>query len=100
MIYQNPKETKNTPKFQEGGTMPAEGGAPQTPPTEGGDPIAELVTLAQQALASQDCQAAMALAEGFMALVAGPEQGASAPPQGAPEGEPVYRKGGTLLRRV
>ena len=79
MIYQNPKETKNTPKFQEGGTMPAEGGAPQTPPTEGGDPIAELVTLAQQALASQDCQAAMALAEGFMALVAGPEQGASAP---------------------
>ena len=99
MIFQKPGKDKQVSKFQEGGTMPAEGGAPQTPPTEGGDPIAELVTLAQQALASQDCQAAMALAEGFMALVAGPEQGSSAPPQGAPEGEPVYRKGGTLLRR-
>ena len=106
---------RNKVKFmQDGGAAPApqgggaapqdasQGAAPDQSGAQGGgqDPMAQILQVAAQAVQNQDCQAAMALAEGFMALVAGPEQGASAPPQGAPEGEPVYRKGGTLLRRV
>ena len=101
MIYKNQTENKKTQKFQTGGTVPQNEGTP-----EGGegqasqgqtDPIAELVNMAQKALKSQDCQAAMAVCQGFMMLVSQSSQGEQAPPP--PTGEPVYKKGGVLLRR-
>jgi hypothetical protein len=44
-------------KFQEGGPMPPQGGAPA--PQGGEDPMAMLMQGAQQALEGQDCQVAM-----------------------------------------
>ncbi len=96
MIFQKPEKDKQVSKLQEGGAVPAGTNPSQTPQQGGEDPVAKLVQLAQQALESQDCQMAMALAQEFMALVGGAGQEA----QAAPQGEPVYRKGGTLLRRV
>lgn len=94
-------------KFQEGGAMPAEA-APEAAPMEaapaeeapqgGGDPVMELAQMAMQALQGQDCEAAMAVCEGFVQLVqemAG--GGAAGAPGAAPEGEPVYRRGGKLV---
>lgn len=99
-------------KFQEGGPMapaegapmeemPAEGapveGAPEGAPEGGQDPIMQIAQVAMQALQSQDCEAAMAVCEAFVAMLQGGAEGA---PEAAPEGEPVYRKGGKLVRRI
>jgi len=102
-------------KFQEGGAAPA--AAPQGAPAPAGaqgdpnaqagaDPVAQLAQMAQQALQTQDCQAAIAVCQGFMSLVQGGGQEGGAPPaEGgapapAPEGAPVYKAGGKLVRRV
>ena len=74
-------------KFQEGGAAPAPSAAPAGP--QGGqDPLQMLGEMAAQALQAQDCQAAMQVCEG---------------PQGpvgqAPEGEPVFKKGGKMVGR-
>lgn len=87
-------------KFQEGGAMPPqeapqEGAAPQ----EGGqDPIMQIAEMAAQALQSQDCELAMQVCEAFLQLVQQAQGGGA--PEEAPQGEPVYRKGGILVRRV
>lgn len=97
---------RNVRRFQEGGPMPAEdpamaqeemGGAPG--PEAGGDPIMQLAQMAMQALQAQDCNMAMQTCQAFIQLVqqaqgGGPEEGA------APEGEPVYRRGGKLAYRI
>lgn len=93
------------PKYQEGGPMPA---APEEAPVEaggqpvgGGDPIMELAQMAMQAMQGQDCEAAMAVCEGFIALVQEMQGGGGeAAPEAAPEGEPVYRAGGKLVGRM
>lgn len=91
-------------KFQEGGAMPAEA-APEAAPAEaapapeqGGDPVMELAQMAMQALQGQDCEAAMAVCEGFVQLVQEMAGGQAAAPEAAPE--PVYRKGGKLVGRM
>lgn len=74
-------------KFQEGGATPAQQ-----------DPMAMLLQGAQQAVQNQDCQIAMQVCQMLLEAAGGggaPQQGAP-----APEGEPVYRKGGRLLRRI
>ena len=98
-------------KFQEGGPMPA-GEPAGAPPMEGApeqgaapeaDPIMQIAELAMQALQSQDCQAAMAVCEGFVSLLQGPPDagGGMAPAGGgAPEGAPVFKKGGKLAKRM
>ena len=75
-------------KFQEGGEM-----APQ-PAQAGGDPTEQLIQLAMQALQNQDCNAAMQVCDILVQML---QQQA---PQEAPQGEPVYRKGGILAKRV
>lgn len=80
--------------LQEGGAAPAPSAAPAGP--QGGqDPLQMLGEMAAQALQAQDCQAAMQVCEGFLALL---QQAMSEGPQGpvgqAPEGEPVFKKGG------
>ena len=89
-------------KFQEGGAMPA-GAAPQGP--EGGqDPMAMLMQGAEQALQAQDCEIAMQVCQMLLELAGGGAAPAeAAPAEAAPapaEGEPVYRRGGRLVRRI
>ena len=88
-------------KFQEGGAMPA-GAAPQGP--QGGeDPMAMLMQGAQQAVEAQDCQIAMQVCQMLLELAGGGAPAEAAPAEAAPapaEGEPVYRRGGRLVRRI
>lgn len=89
-------------KFQAGGPMPAQGGAPA--PQGGEDPQAMLLQGAQQAVQGQDCDIAMQVCQMLIQALGGeaaPAQGA--PPEATPppaEGEPVYRRGGRLVRRI
>ena len=87
-------------KFQAGGPMPADAAAaaPAPAPEQGGDPIMQIAEMAGAALQSQDCALAMQVCEAFMMLV---EQmaGGGAEPVGAPAGQPVFAKGGKLIRR-
>ena len=83
---------KQIKKFQEGGAMPAEAApAPAAAPAQE-DPIAMLAEMSMQALQTQDCQIAMQVCEGFVTLIQ-QMQG------GAPAQEPVFRKGGKMLRK-
>lgn len=92
-------------KFQEGGAAPApaepmpaeQGAAPEQGGGEG-DPLMQLAQMAAEALQSGDCNTALAVCEGFMQLVQEASQGQGG--EAAPQGEPVYKRGGTLVRRV
>lgn len=82
--------------LQEGGPMPAEQ-APQ-------DPMQELIAMAAQAvqtndpnLAMQVCQALMQLAE--QAAQPAPAEGGM-PAEAEAAGEPVFKQGGILARRL
>ena len=81
-------------KFQEGGPMPAETSQQEPTPEQNQDPIVQLVTMAQQALQEQNCEAAMAVCEGLMQLVQGAQQSQQ------PAGQPVYKKGGKLTKVI
>ncbi len=86
----------------EGGEMPAEGapegGAPEGAPEGGGeDPIAQLVQIFAQGLQNQDCQMLAQGAQMFMELAQQMQGGGGQP---APEGQPVFRKGGKLAYRI
>ena len=101
MNVQFKKVNAQIKKFQEGGAMPAEGApveqAPEggAPVEEGGeDPLMQLAQAAMQALQSQDCQMAMQVCQAFVQMIQQAQGGAPEQPQG----EPVYRKGGKLLR--
>ena len=96
-------------KYQMGGPVGSEapveeptveGGAPveETAPEQGGeqDPIMMLAQMSAQALQSQDCQMAMQVCQAFMEIVQQMQGGAPEEPQG----EPVFRKGGILVRRI
>lgn len=98
---------KSIRKHQQGGpvgpaegAMPDEGAMPQEEmPQEGGQQENPLMALAQgaaQALQSQDCQIALQVCEGLIGLV---QQMAGPAPQ-EQAGEPVFRKGGILTRRI
>lgn len=87
-------------KFQEGGAMPpAEQQVPENggQPQSGGDPIMQLAQLAAQALQSQDCNAAMQVCQAFVQMLQQAQGGGAAE---QPQGEPVYRKGGVLVKRI
>ena len=93
---------KNLKFLQEGGAMPA--GAPAGAPQGGEDPMAMLLQGAQQAVQAQDCQIAMQVCQMLLELAGGggaPTEAAPAEAAPAPaEGEPVYRRGGRLVRRI
>ena len=88
-------------KFQEGGEIPEEqipveeqGAAPAQ---QGGeDPLMQVAQIAVQALQNKDCNAAMQVCQIFLQMVQQMGQ-QNAPEQ--PKGEPVFRKGGILVRR-
>ena len=93
---------KNLKFLQEGGAMPA--GAPAAAPEGGQDPMAMLMQGAEQALQAQDCEIAMQVCQMLLELAGGggaPAEAAPAEAAPAPaEGEPVYRRGGRLVRRI
>lgn len=96
-------EYKFIKKFQDGGAMAPEQaaqGAEQSAPAgqEAGaeqDPMAMLLQASAQALQNQDCNMAMQVCQ---ALVQMAQQGQGGAPEEA--GQPVYRKGGRLVRRI
>ena len=100
--FRNYDETKYVPRFQEGGQMPAEApveeapmeGTP-APEEQGGDPMQQLLMVAQEALQSQNCEAAMQVCAALMQLAQG-----GAPAEEAPAEAPVYKMGGKLSRRI
>lgn len=87
----------------QGGQAPsgADQGAPA--PDQGGeqqggkDPVMQIAKVAAQALQNKDCQAAMAVCQAFLQMLQQGDQGGQE--QAAPQGEPVYRAGGKLVRR-
>lgn len=109
------KLEKEVKKFQEGGAMPAEGGAPAsesapagapeggaapTGPEGGADPMQQILQAAMQAVQTNDGQLALQVCAALVQLAQGGAGApAGAPAEGAPEGEPVYRKGGRLAYR-
>ena len=78
--------------------MPAEQGAAPEQGGGEGDPLMQLAQMAAEALQSGDCNTALAVCEGFMQLVQEASQGQGG--EAVPQGEPVYKRGGTLVRRV
>lgn len=83
-----PAEQPMAPEAAPAEAVPAEGG--------GQDPMMMLGEAAAQALQSQDCQIAMQVCQGLVALIQ--QMGGGAPQE--PQGEPVFKKGGVLLRRI
>ena len=107
ITYKN--AVKQTKKFQQGGPVgtPADGAeapvsqeeAPEEPaPEEGGqeDPMMQLAQLFAQGLQNQDCQMLAQGAQMFLQLVEQSQGGGAEEPQG----EPVFRKGGSLAYRI
>ncbi len=95
ITIKNKELEKLLPKFQEGGEMPAEAPAeaPAEVPAGGGDPMQELLMACQQVMQTQDCNLAMQVCQALLQMAGG---GA---PAEAPA-EPVYRKGGRLVKRL
>ena len=89
---------KNIGKFQEGGAMP-----PQDPAAaQGGqDPMAMILEGAMQAIQNQDCQIALQVCQALAEMAGASAQPApEAAPAAPAEGEPVYRTGGILVKRI
>lgn len=88
-------------KFQEGGAAPApEAAAPQQ---VGEDPTAMLMQGAQQAVQNQDCQIAIQVCQMVLEMLGGggaPAEAGGPEAGGTPQSEPVYRRGGRLVRRI
>ena len=90
-------------KFQVGGALPSEEQVQEQAPVEqqeqpinDQDPIVVLTQVFTQGLQNQDCNLLAQGAQMFLEIVQQMHGGAPEEPQG----EPVFRKGGTLVRRI
>ena len=87
-------------KYQQGGSVES---APITneQPTGGDDVIMQIADIFAQGLQSGDCQMLAQGAEMFIQLVsqAMGQGGPQGPVDQAPEGEPVFKKGGKIIKR-
>lgn len=86
------KQTK-VGRFQEGGAMPAPEAAPAAP--QGGDPMEQIYQMAAEIVQQLGPDAAAMLAQAIMEMLQG-----GAAEAAAPQGEPVYKKGGKLIGRM
>lgn len=94
-------------KYQMGGEMPAGAPAPGVAPVEaapasapaqaGGDPLMEIAQLFAQGLQTGDCNLLAQGAEAFLMLLQ--QASAPAPMDAAPQGQPVFKKGGRIVGR-
>lgn len=97
-------------KYQQGGPMPAEATAPAPAPAEGGNmaptepgaddmgsnPMEQILAAAQQAVQTQNCEAAMMVCQALLEIVAQAQGG----PQSAPQEEPTFARNGAKIVRV
>ena len=88
-------------KFQEGGNMPAPAAGAPVGPEGGQDPIMQIADIFAQGLQSGDCNMLAQGAQMFIQLVSqtmgqGAPQG---PVDQVPEGEPVFKQGGKIVKR-
>ncbi len=83
--------------LQEGGVAPEAAPVEEAPaaPEQGGDPMEQILAACQQVVETQDCQLAIQVAQAILQMAGG---GAPAPEQVPAGTEPVYRKGGRLVR--
>ena len=88
------KILKRTQKFQEGGAMPAPEAAPAEAAPQGGDPMEQVYQMAAEIVQQLGPDAAAMLAQAIMEMLQGGAEAA------APQGEPVYKKGGKLIGRM
>ena len=93
------KISEKITKFQEGGQMAPAQGAPAEAQAQAQDPMTQILQIAQQALEAQDCEAAMAVCDGLLQLVA-QSQGGGGAPAGAEGSTPVFKRGGKLVKRI
>lgn len=87
-------------KYQEGGTIPTE--QPMIPPQQTQeDPIMQIANMMAQALQTGDCNIAMQACDSFLQLLtqASRESIPQEPVNQIPEGEPVFKKGGKIVKR-
>lgn len=89
------KILKRTQKFQEGGAMPAPEAASAEAAPQGGDPMEQIYQMAAEIVQQLGPDAAAMLAQAIMEMLQGGGAGAA-----APQGEPVYKKGGKLIGRM
>jgi hypothetical protein len=87
------KQTK-VGRFQEGGQMPVEAAPAAEAAPQGGDPMEQIYQMAAEIVQQLGPDAAAMLAQAIMEML----QGGAAP--AAPQGEPVYKKGGKLIGRM
>lgn len=83
-------------KYQMGGEMPET--APAAAPAAQNDPLMEIAQLFSQGLQSGDCNLLAQGAEAFLMLLQ--QASAPAPVDQAPAGQPVFKKGGKMIKRV
>lgn len=83
--------------LQEGGVTPEAAPVEEAPaaPEQGRDPMEQILQAAAQAVQTQDAQLALQVCQALVEMAGG---GAPAPEQAPPGQEPVYRKGGRLVR--
>ena len=74
--------------FQEGGAIA---------PEQGGDPLAQIIEAAAQAVQQQDGNLALQVCQALVELA---QSSAEPPAEAAPEAAPVYRAGGKLSRWI
>ena len=90
-------------KFQMGGEVPAGTPVPASTPVEatapaaGDDVLMQIAQLFAQGLQTGDCNLLAQGAEAFLMLLQ--QASAPAPMEAAPQGQPVFKKGGKLVRR-
>lgn len=93
-------------KYQMGGEMPAGAPAPTAAPEAAPamdpaaqqDPLLQIAQLFAQGLQNGDCNLLAQGAEAFLMLLQ--QASAPAPVDQAPAGQPVFKKGGKLIKRV
>lgn len=83
-------------KYQEGGAMPAQTNG--TPVAQETNPIIEIANVMAQALQSGDCNMAMEACQAFLSFLQQAQE-PPAEPIGQAEGQPVFKKGGKMVRR-
>lgn len=86
---EEPTQEQEVPTYEETPEEDMEQGEQQ-------DPLVMLAQMSAQALQSQDCQMAMQVCQAFLEIINQMQGGA---PQEQPS-EPVFRKGGILVRRI
>lgn len=90
-------------KFQMGGEVPSGAPVPASAPVEatapasGDDVLMQIAQLFAQGLQTGDCNLLAQGAEAFLMLLQ--QASAPAPMEAARQGQPVFKKGGKLVRR-